>query len=103
MDYYEEFGVERTAGREEIRQAYKRLVRLLHPDQCRDNEVRRLADLQMKRLNGILQKLTDPVERTRYDVQLLEPPQAPPNRPPRHGRPPVWFWICAVMMVLMGI
>src|SRR5580700_6302662 len=34
MDYYEELGIDRSASPEEIRQAYKHLVRLLHPDHC---------------------------------------------------------------------
>ena len=36
MDHYEELGLDRSASPEEIRQAYKRLVRLLHPDRCSD-------------------------------------------------------------------
>ena len=89
MDYYEEFGVDRSAAVAEIRQAYKRLVKLLHPDHCRDEAVRRLADLQMKRLNGILKTLTDPLERAGYDLILARPPQ-PPQLPDRRlARPPL--------------
>src|SRR5215471_13485773 len=93
MDYYEEFGVDRTAGPEEIRQTYKRLVRLLHPDRCRDNEIKRLADLQMKRLNGILQILTDPDRRAEYDLRLLDPPDGRQRHRTQNNRPPLWFWI----------
>src|SRR5690348_5432195 len=60
MTYYEELGVSETASREEIRQAYKQLARVIHPDHCGDNPTRRLADLQLKRLNGILEMLLDP-------------------------------------------
>jgi len=71
MDYYEELGVDRSAPASEIRLAYKRLVRLLHPDHCEDEPLRRQAELQMKRLNGILAVLTDPAGRARYDRGLI--------------------------------
>ena len=72
MTYYEELGVPAEASREEIRQAYKRLVRLLHPDHCGDPATRVLAELQMRRLNGLLEVLSHPVERANYDRSLLE-------------------------------
>jgi hypothetical protein len=43
---------------------------LIHPDQCGDEATRRLADLQMKRLNGILEILTDAGARADYDRSL---------------------------------
>ena len=72
MTYYEELGVPAEASREEIRQAYKRLVRLLHPDHCGDPATRVLAELQMRRLNGILEVLSHPGERANYDRSLVE-------------------------------
>jgi hypothetical protein len=102
MDYYEELGVDRSASADEIRQAYKHLVRLLHPDHCSDDRVRPLADLQMKRLNGVLRILTNPAEREIYDRSVFGgvcsqgmppifavplPPMPPPSR-----RTPAWFW-----------
>src|SRR5208337_1997134 len=74
MDHYEELGLDRRASPEEIRQAYKRLARLLHPDLCGDEPVRQLADLQMKRLNAVLALLTNPAERTDYDRALASQP-----------------------------
>jgi hypothetical protein len=70
MDYYEELGVPRTATPDQIRQAYKGLVRLLHPDQFQDPGLRQLAESQMKRINEIFALLSDPAQRGRYD----EPP-----------------------------
>ena len=74
MDHYEELGVDRSARPEEIRQAYKRLVRMLHPDHCTDEQVRRLADLQMKRLNSVLRTLTNPQARAIYDGETFGSP-----------------------------
>ena len=63
VNYYEELGVAPSATCHEIRHAYKQLARLIHPDHCADAEVRRMADLQMKRLNGVLAILPDIAQR----------------------------------------
>ncbi|MBZ5577639.1 MAG: J domain-containing protein [Acidobacteriia bacterium] len=82
MNYYEELGVSPGASAEEIRHAYKTLARLLHPDQFTDAAMNHLAELQMKRLNGILGLLCNPEERRRYNVQLQGPPAVRSVRPP---------------------
>lgn len=100
MNYYEELGVGPSASTEEIRQAYKRLVRLLHPDQCGDEAVRKLADLQMMRLNALLATLANPVEREAYDRTLafsLQPHRDPP-RPSRLSHPP-WLVLAPALML----
>jgi hypothetical protein len=76
MDYYEEFGVPRTASPDEIRQSYKALARLLHPDHFQDPALRRLAESQMKRINEIFAVLSDPVRRRQYDQPPPDPPPA---------------------------
>jgi curved DNA-binding protein CbpA len=72
MDHYEEFGLSSSATTEEIRSAYRRLVRLFHPDQLQDPELRRLAECQMKRLNAIYEVLSDPDKRRAYDLALAQ-------------------------------
>jgi curved DNA-binding protein CbpA len=71
MTYYEELGISTGATREEIRHAYKHLARLVHPDHCGDKETRRLADVQLKRLNAMVETLLDPAGRERYDRSLI--------------------------------
>ncbi len=70
MNYYEELGLKPDASPAEIRQAYRNLARLLHPDRHPDPELRRLAGGQMKRLNTIYETLSDPLRRRDYDTGL---------------------------------
>ncbi len=70
MDYYEELGVTPAATDQEIHRAYRRLVRLVHPDQQMDPAVKKLAEKQMIRLNQMHQTLLDPVRRRTYDHEL---------------------------------
>jgi hypothetical protein len=107
VDYYEELGVARGASAEEVRRAYRNVARLLHPDRQADDALRRLAGLQMTRLNDILQTLTDPVLRREYDQGLRpsygdspEPP-APPAR--SRVRWSSLTWLCAALVALGGL
>ncbi len=70
MTYYEELGLTPQASAEEIREAYRTLARLLHPDQYQDQKLKRAAEGQMKRLNLIYAELSDPERRRRYDQSL---------------------------------
>ena len=70
MTHYDEFGLTPTASPEEIHRAHRSLARLLHPDPIQDEELRRLAENQLKRLNHVYSVLIDPVRRRTYDLQL---------------------------------
>jgi curved DNA-binding protein CbpA len=70
MNHYEELGLTESASVEEIRQAYKSLARLLHPDHQGEEQLRKVAGLQMRRLNEILAVLTDPLRREKYDASI---------------------------------
>jgi len=106
MNYYEELGIRQDAALEEIRQAYKVLARLLHPDGQPDARLKAMAECQMKRLNEILAILTDSQKRRLYDESLRESPKAamewapPPPVPQAYWYYQVlhfglrhWFWI----------
>jgi protein TonB len=71
MNHYEELGVSPRATKEEIHQAYRNAVKLLHPDRQLDPAVREIAEKQMLRLNTVAQLLLDPEQRCRYDDTLF--------------------------------
>jgi hypothetical protein len=75
MNYYEELGLSETASPDQIHQAYRQFARLIHPDQQPDDRLRVLAEIQMKRLNRMIEVLSDPARRRDYD-RSLDPPMA---------------------------
>jgi curved DNA-binding protein CbpA len=72
MNYYEEFGLPRDASTAKIRQAYKTLARVLHPDAHPDEALKGMAERQMTRLNAVCETLLDPDKRRAYDASLFE-------------------------------
>jgi curved DNA-binding protein CbpA len=77
ITYYEELGIENTASADEIRDAFRALARLLHPDQQTDPQLREMAERQMRKLNRIHAVLSDVTRRTAYDESLRTSRNAP--------------------------
>lgn len=63
-DYYEILGLQRGAGDDEIRNAFRRLARQYHPDKTGNN---RDAEDRFKEINEAYEVLSDPTRRDRYD------------------------------------
>lgn len=70
ITYYEELGLTPSASAEQIRDAFRLNVRLLHPDQQTDPQLKGIAERQMRKLNRIYAVLSDPEQRQRYDERL---------------------------------
>ncbi len=63
-DFYETLGVSRTASEKEIRSAYRRLARKLHPD-VNPNDAE--SEARFKEVNAANDVLSDPEKRKKYD------------------------------------
>ncbi len=63
-DYYKVLGVERGAGADDVRKAYRKLAMQYHPDR---NPGDKQAEERFKDINEAYQVLNDPQKRARYD------------------------------------
>jgi Ca-activated chloride channel family protein len=68
-DYYALLGISRKAAQKEIKRAYKKLARRLHPDVNRDAD----ATERFVQLQKAYEVLSDPKQRSEYDASL--PPE----------------------------
>jgi curved DNA-binding protein len=64
-DYYKTLGVDRKATPAEIKKAYRRLARELHPDR---NPGDKTAERRFKEINEANEVLSDPAARERYNM-----------------------------------
>jgi DnaJ-class molecular chaperone len=62
-DYYEILGLPRTASQDEIKQAFRKLARQLHPDVNSESD----AEEKFKEINEAYSVLSDADKRARYD------------------------------------
>src|SRR6478735_5793044 len=63
-DYYKILGIPKTASEEDVKKAYRKLARKLHPDlNPNDKE----ANKKFQQINEANEVLSDPVKRKKYD------------------------------------
>jgi curved DNA-binding protein CbpA len=70
MSYYQDLGISPSASGDEIRDSYRTLVRLFHPDQHTDPGLKMAAEAQMRRFNEIYSVLSDAEKRRHYNMEL---------------------------------
>ncbi|HEY1719691.1 MAG TPA: J domain-containing protein [Magnetospirillaceae bacterium] len=80
-DPYKALGVNRDATQDQIKSAYRKLARTLHPDV---NPGNKQAEERFKRVSGAYDLLSDPAKRARFDAGEIdamgsERPRANPN------------------------
>ena len=63
-DYYETLGVARTATADEIKQAFRKLARIHHPDVAKNKVA---GEAKFKEINEAYEVLGDPEKRRKYD------------------------------------
>src|SRR4051794_14005850 len=64
QDYYAALGVSRTATAEEIKQGFRKLARIHHPDVAKNKVT---GEAKFKEINEAYEVLGDPEARRRYD------------------------------------
>lgn len=70
QDYYKTLGVEKNASEEEIKKAYRKLVRKYHPDTNKEED----AEAKMSEVNEAYSVLSNKEKRAKYDQFGTVPP-----------------------------
>jgi curved DNA-binding protein len=78
-DYYKILGVDRTAGDDEIRKAFRKLARQYHPDVAKNKKE---AEEKFKEINEAYEVLSDADKRRKYDELGANWKQGAEFRPP---------------------
>ncbi len=77
-DYYGVLGLNDGADEQEIKQAFRRLAKIWHPDHfaLASPELRARAERRMQALNRAYAVLSDPVQKVGYDLRRRHPQRA---------------------------
>ncbi|QYM78005.1 J domain-containing protein [Horticoccus luteus] len=84
-DYYETLDIPRTASPDEIKQAFRKLARIHHPDVAKNKSA---GEAKFKEINEAYEVLSDPEKRRRYDELGARWQDPTPESPPPGYRPP---------------
>lgn len=81
QDYYQVLNVPKTASKEEIQKAFRKLARLYHPDVNKDQG----SEEKFKKINEAYEVLKNPEARKRYDMLGQNYERGEPFTPPEGG------------------
>jgi hypothetical protein len=98
-DPYAVLGIERSAGADQIRAAYRTLVARYHPDRHQGNPLEDLASERMAEINQAYELLSDPSRREAFDRNQPDPGASGPPR--RSGMNPMLKW--APLLLILGL
>ncbi len=79
-DYYQTLGVARTVSADEIKQAFRKLARVHHPDVAKNKAT---GEAKFKEINEAYEVLGDPEKRKRYDEMGPDWQSGAAGAPPR--------------------
>lgn len=85
-DYYEVLEIAQDASQDEVKSAYKELVKIYHPDRLGDisEQRRKKIESKLKEVNEAYETLSDPLKRAEYDHWYnysLEEPETSSSEP----------------------
>lgn len=92
MTHYEKLGVNKNATQEEIKDAYKALVKKYHPDVYQGDKA--YAEKMTKEINVAYDILSNPTSKAEYDEEINPTPSYTPPEynynytPPKYDTPP---------------
>ena len=78
-DFYAVLALPRNATEDQIRQRFRELARLRHPDRFRGAE-KEVAETEFQEITQAFNVLSDPARRRQYDSELARPSESDPRQ-----------------------
>jgi DnaJ-class molecular chaperone len=70
MNYYEMLNIDKNASKEEIVQAFRKMIKTCHPDRIKDKAEKQMAEEKFQQITEAFNILKDDAKRKEYDEKL---------------------------------